>query len=125
LRSNREKFCAFGQAVYHPSAKFRLPKRSFQASRASLFLPTAPSIDHLVALRQHRGRDAEVKRSGDLLVDGGVQIASAVRLSNNDIIFNNSAISGATGTYGNNRLSDNVSPGTVSTPNGSGSGEFA
>jgi hypothetical protein len=55
----------------------------------------------------------------------GVQSSAAVRLSNNNIAFNNIAISGATGTFGNNRLSGNNSAGTVSTPNGSGSGEFA
>jgi hypothetical protein len=55
----------------------------------------------------------------------GVQSVGSVRLSNNNIAFNNVAISGATGTFGNNRLSGNNSPGTVSTPNGSASGEFA
>jgi hypothetical protein len=55
----------------------------------------------------------------------GVQSVSAVRLSNNNIAFNNTAISGATGTFGNNRLSGNVSAGTISTPLGGASGEFA
>jgi hypothetical protein len=41
----------------------------------------------------------------------GVQSNGSIRLSNNDIAFNNIAIQGATGTFGNNRLSGNVSLG--------------
>jgi hypothetical protein len=43
--------------------------------------------------------------------DFGVQSTGSVRLSNNDIAFNNTAIQGVTGTFGNNRLSGNVSLG--------------
>jgi hypothetical protein len=46
----------------------------------------------------------------------GVQSASSVRLSNNDIAFNTFAISGVSGTFGNNRFSGNTSAGTPSTP---------
>lgn len=46
----------------------------------------------------------------------GVQSALSVRLSNNDISFNATAISGNTGTFGNNRLSGNTSDGTPLTP---------
>jgi hypothetical protein len=48
----------------------------------------------------------------------GVQSASSVRLSNNDIAFNTFAISGVSGTFGNNRFSGNASAGTPSTPLG-------
>jgi Right handed beta helix region len=48
----------------------------------------------------------------------GVQSALSVRLSNNNIAFNNVAISGASGTFGNNRFSGNSSVGTAPTPLG-------
>jgi hypothetical protein len=42
----------------------------------------------------------------------GVQSDSSVRLSNTDIAFNSTAISGGTGSFGNNRLSGNGVAGT-------------
>jgi hypothetical protein len=45
----------------------------------------------------------------------GIQSNSSVRLSNNNIAFNNTAISGFSGTFGNNRFSANVSFGTAPT----------
>jgi hypothetical protein len=48
----------------------------------------------------------------------GVQSFSSVRLSNDNIGFNNTAISGSAGTFGNNRFSGNVSPGTALMPIG-------
>ena len=48
----------------------------------------------------------------------GVESSSSVRLSNNDIAFNNLAISGPSGTFGNNRFSGNGSIGTPPTPLG-------
>jgi len=48
----------------------------------------------------------------------GVESNSSVRLSNNDIAFNSLAISGASGTFGNNRFSGNGSIGTPPTPLG-------
>jgi hypothetical protein len=54
----------------------------------------------------------------------GVQSGGSVRLSNNEIAFNSVAISGPSGTFGNNRLSGNSSAGTVPTPVASSSGEF-
>jgi hypothetical protein len=53
----------------------------------------------------------------------GVQSAGSVRLSNNDIAFNNTANSGTTGTLGNNRLSGNSAPGNPLTPLGGPSNE--
>jgi hypothetical protein len=55
----------------------------------------------------------------------GVQSSSSVRLSNNDIAFNITAVTGTSGTFGNNRFSGNGSPGTPPTPLGGASGEFA
>jgi hypothetical protein len=55
----------------------------------------------------------------------GVLSHSSVRLSNNNILFNNTAINGATGTFGNNRLSGNTSVGTAPTPLGGASSDFA
>jgi hypothetical protein len=54
----------------------------------------------------------------------GAQGTSSIRLSNNDIAFNNTAISGNTGTFGNNRFSGNGSPGTPLTPLGGASSDF-
>jgi hypothetical protein len=48
----------------------------------------------------------------------GVQSSGSVRLSNNDIAFNSIAISGPSGTFGNNRFSGNSSIGTAPTPLG-------
>jgi hypothetical protein len=45
----------------------------------------------------------------------GVQSNGSVRLSNNDIAFNSFAISGSSGTFGNNRFSGNSSIGTAPT----------
>ena len=43
----------------------------------------------------------------------GVASSQSIRLSNNDIAFNNTAVSGSSGTFGNNRFSGN---GTIGTP---------
>jgi len=59
-----------------------------------------------------------------IIVDGSsinanaiaVQSASAVRLSSTNIVFNGTAISGATGTFGNNRFTANGAAGTTLTP---------
>jgi hypothetical protein len=51
----------------------------------------------------------------------GVQSNSSVRLSNDDIAFNNLALSGMAGTFGNNRLSGNSAVGTAPMPVGSAS----
>jgi hypothetical protein len=42
----------------------------------------------------------------------------ALTASNNNIAFNKTAISGATGTFGNNRFSGNLSAGTAPSPLG-------
>jgi hypothetical protein len=55
----------------------------------------------------------------------GVQSDSSVRLSNTDIAFNNTAISGGTGSFGNNRLSGNGTPGTNLIPLGGPSSDVA
>jgi len=39
-----------------------------------------------------------------------------IRLGNNDITLNGTALSGATQTYGNNRLLGNTAAGTAPTP---------
>jgi hypothetical protein len=54
----------------------------------------------------------------------GVQSGSSVRLSNNDIAFNNAALSGVSGTFGNNRFSGNGTIGTVPTPLGGASSDL-
>ena len=54
----------------------------------------------------------------------GVQSASSIRLSNNDIAFNNTAVSGSSGTFGNNRFSGNGSIGTAPTPLGGASSDL-
>jgi hypothetical protein len=48
----------------------------------------------------------------------GVASVASVRLSNDNIGFNNTAISGSAGTFGNNRFSGNVSAGTALAPIG-------
>jgi hypothetical protein len=55
----------------------------------------------------------------------GVESSSSVRLSNNDIAFNSFAISGPSGTFGNNRFSGNSSIGTPPTPLGSATSDVA
>jgi hypothetical protein len=55
----------------------------------------------------------------------GVQSSSSVRLSNTDIAFNNTAISGGTGSFGNNRLSGNGVAGTNLIPLGASSSDVA
>jgi hypothetical protein len=54
----------------------------------------------------------------------GVQSAASIRLSNNDIAFNTIAVSGASGTFGNNRFSGNVNIGTAPTPLGAASSDL-
>jgi hypothetical protein len=54
----------------------------------------------------------------------GVESGLSVRLSNNNIAFNNTAISGASGTFGNNRFSGNAMIGTAPTPLGGASSDL-
>jgi hypothetical protein len=54
----------------------------------------------------------------------GVQSSSSVRLSNNEIAFNVTAISGSSGTFGNNRFSGNGTIGTPPTPLGGASSDL-
>ena len=54
----------------------------------------------------------------------GVQSISSVRMSNNNIAFNNTAISGDVGTFGNNRFSGNGAIGTAPTPLGGASSDL-
>jgi hypothetical protein len=54
----------------------------------------------------------------------GIQSNSSVRISNSNIAFNNTAISGSTGSFGNNRFSGNVSLGTAPTPLGAASSDL-
>jgi parallel beta helix pectate lyase-like protein len=54
----------------------------------------------------------------------GVESSLSVRLSNNDIAFNNTAVSGASGTFGNNRFSGNGSIGTAPAPLGGASSDI-
>ena len=46
----------------------------------------------------------------------GVAANGTIRLSNSDISFNGTGISGTATSYGNNRISGNTSPGTTPTP---------
>src|SRR5258708_6923368 len=55
----------------------------------------------------------------------GVQSSSSVRLANTSISFNNTAISGPAGSFGNNRLSGNLSTGTNLIPLGGASSDVA
>jgi hypothetical protein len=45
----------------------------------------------------------------------GVQANGTVRLSNSDISFNGTGITGTATSYGNNRISGNTSPGSAPT----------
>jgi hypothetical protein len=45
--------------------------------------------------------------------NSGVQSSTSVRLTNNNISFNNTAIAGGSASMGNNRFSGNVQPGTA------------
>jgi hypothetical protein len=54
----------------------------------------------------------------------GVQGGGNIRLSNTDIAFNTTAISGATISWGNNRISGNGSPGTAPGPAGAASSDL-
>ncbi|QPF81864.1 right-handed parallel beta-helix repeat-containing protein [Bradyrhizobium genosp. L] len=55
----------------------------------------------------------------------GVISNSSVRISNSDIAFNTTAVSGSTGTFGNNRFSGNTSTGSPLTPLGAASSDVA
>jgi hypothetical protein len=55
----------------------------------------------------------------------GVQSDMSVRLSNDNIAFNNTAVSGGTGSFGNNRLSGNATTGTNLIPLGGASSDVA
>jgi hypothetical protein len=56
-------------------------------------------------------------------VSYGVYALGTVTLANSDIVLNNSSISGATTSYGNNRFAGN-GPGTAPTPAGASSTDF-
>ncbi len=53
----------------------------------------------------------------------GVQAAGTIRLSNNDISFNGTGISGPTISFGNNRILGNTNAGTAPTPAGAASSD--
>jgi hypothetical protein len=69
---------------------------------------------------------AQVAVDGSLVSNNniGVSSSASVRTSNNDINFNNTAISGVTGTFGNNRFSGNVSLGTTPTALGAATSDL-
>jgi Right handed beta helix region len=94
------------------------------------------SINNLFGVAAGNGNNAMVKRSvlsgnsnsgietdpgGQVTVDDsaisgnatGVLAFGTIRLSNSDISFNTTGISGATTSFGNNRISGNGSPGTA------------
>lgn len=54
----------------------------------------------------------------------GVHSNSSVRISNNNIAFNGTAISGSSGTFGNNRFSGNGTIGTPPSPLGGASSDL-
>lgn len=56
-------------------------------------------------------------------VGNGVQAAGTVRLSNNDIAFNGTGITGATLSFGNNRIAGNTAVGTAPTAIGAASSD--
>jgi hypothetical protein len=62
-----------------------------------------------------RGAQIAVNNSTISHNNVGVESNSSVRLSNNDIAFNSFAISGSSGTFGNNRFSGNSSIGIAPT----------
>jgi len=64
--------------------------------------------------------DSTISHNGSGVISG-----SSVRLSNNNIAFNGTAISGSAGTFGNNRFSGNASTGTAPVPLGGASSDFA
>jgi Right handed beta helix region len=82
------------------------------------------SANSMVGIEGDSGSQIAVNNSSISFNSYGVQSAGSVRLSNNDIAFNSVAISGPSGTFGNNRLSGNSAAGTVPTPVASSSGEF-
>jgi hypothetical protein len=55
----------------------------------------------------------------------GVQSNASIRLSNSDVSFNNTGVTGAVGSFGNNRFSGNVADGTPLSPLGSASSAVA
>ena len=89
------------------------------------------SISHSV-LSGNSSAGVEADAGAQIILDGstithnniGVQSASSVRLSNNNIGFNNTAISGSSGTFGNNRFSGNGSIGTAPTALGGASSDL-
>ena len=54
----------------------------------------------------------------------GIESSSSIRLSNNNIAFNTTAISGVSGTYGNNRFTGNGSIGTAPTAMGAATSDL-
>jgi hypothetical protein len=66
---------------------------------------------------------AEANISNSAISSNGIGVLNAggttiIRLSNNDIALNGTALSGATQTFGNNRIQANVTLGTAPTPIG-------
>jgi hypothetical protein len=81
--------------------------------RRSVFSNNSTSGIEADAGAQINVNDTEISGNGN-----GIEANGAIRLSNSDISFNNTGISGATTSFGNNRIFGNGSPG--STPTGSG-----
>jgi Right handed beta helix region len=91
---------------------------SVQVSRSTFFRNSAAGVEG------DGGSQIVVDDSNISHNNVGVASGSAVRLSNNNIAFNTTAISGASGTFGNNRFSGNGSPGTAPVPLGGASSDL-
>lgn len=71
------------------------------------------------------GSQVEVDSSVSSSNGTGVQAGGGtIRLSNTDIAFNGTGITGATQSFGNNRISNNTAPGTAPTAIGAASNTF-
>ncbi len=84
------------------------------------------------ALYANSNTGAQVDSSGQLTLDNSVVSSNAIGLSspgaitlgNTDISFNGTAFSGATSSYGNNRIFGNTAMGTATTPAGPAAAAF-
>ena len=78
---------------------------------------------------QSASGSTELNINNSVISNNGTGIQNAggtttVRISNTDIAFNGTAITGATSSFGNNRISGNTAAGTAPTPIGPISTEF-
>lgn len=109
LNNVRVENCNFGVAI--GSGGKAMISNSVFAGNASAGLES----EGLVAASQLNVNGCSISGNGTGVQNGGGASGTTIRLSNNDIAFNATGVTGVTNSFGNNRISGNTAAGTAPT----------